>query len=120
MRDTSLRDFSVQHPERRLRMRFPLRCPLKLSSTVDQRHVFGETVNISSGGFQGIIEHQFQPGENLTCVLELPPESPWSFRAAPRLLCNAVVTRLEERDDGQYKVACRITNYTFSRRDVSN
>lgn len=107
--------------ERRTKRRFPLRCPMSLNK-IDPRNrsvrATGETINVSSLGFYGVVDKLFEPGEHLDCELKLPAESP-EVMTGPKLKCNAVVLRVDERMDGQFGVACMITNYSFSATDAS-
>ena len=103
------------HDERRKKLRFPLRCPLTLHKQGELPDVSGVTVNISSLGFYGIVDHRFQPGENLRCTVRLPADTPALTVTKIKLLCEVVVLRVEEQPNGQFGLACQINNYNFVR-----
>jgi hypothetical protein len=103
--------------DRRSKRRFPLRCPVfiqKKDPINPPTQATGETLNVSSLGFYGVVDQSFQPGEHLDCELKLPVENSRLVLARPKLRCNAVVLRVEERGDGRFGLACMITNYSFA------
>ena len=101
--------------ERRRKLRFPLRCQVKLRKPDLQRDQpsLGETVDVSSLGFYSVVDHLFRPGEHLDCELRLPVETARPASDNPKLKCKVVVLRSDERHDGSYGLACMITSYVF-------
>lgn len=111
-----LRPPMSRYPERRGKIRFPLHCPVTLAAETGGSEISGQTVNISSSGFQALVERPIPPGVVVVCTLTLgAPDlgSPWVL---PELRCKAVVVRSEEKPDGSFGLACRIQDYILSPR----
>jgi len=107
--------------ERRRKLRFPLRCQVKLQKMEPQRDLQsrGETVDVSSLGFYSVVDQLFRPGEHLDCELRLPVEAARPASDNPKLKCKVVVLRSDERHDGSYGLACMITSYVFCSAEAS-
>ena len=98
--------------ERRNRSRVLLHCPLRLYRRGYAQPFDGETQNLSSAGFYGLVREQFLPGDNLDCILTVPAEN-FSFDTGDvNLHCEVEVTRVDNRQDG-FGVACRIDHYSL-------
>lgn len=105
---------NYRYPERRGKIRFPLECPVTLAAETGGGEISGRTVNISSSGFQAVVDRPIPPGEVVVCTLTLGAPAPG--RILPDLLCKAVVVRSEEKPDGSFGLACRIQDYILSPR----
>ncbi len=101
-----------QVAERRKRARMALRWPVRLARLGEERAIESETENLSSHGFYCLAQERFEPGELLECLLWLPASEPSVRAAFYRLLCRAVVLRVEGKDPG-FGLACRIDQFSF-------
>src|SRR5882762_3723859 len=100
--------------ERRSRPRLPLRCSLSLYRPGSARPIDGETLNISSEGFYCFVPVPFSLGENLSCILSVPSESPPYAVEGTKLKCDVEVVRVDSGGP-TFGVAFRVHNFTSIR-----
>ena len=113
MLSDSTRHDQEASPDRRRKPRFPLCCRLSIDTGPFSK-VLGETTNMSSIGFYGVVDQPFRPGQDLICEIQLPVQRQGFLFGKPGLRCKIVVLRVEERFDGKFGIACMIDRYSFS------
>jgi hypothetical protein len=82
----------------------------------------GVTQDISSSGFYFLSSETFVPGEQFSCLLEMPKQAQGAGGHRLGLKCRAEVVRIQELGQGNgLGVACRIADYrvVHSVADVS-
>lgn len=101
--------------ERRQLPRIPLRCPVQLWSPHDGTFTHSVTENLTGRGFFCLSEEPYSVGDELEATLELPTRGrPSNARGLLRLQCKVSVIRISGVQ-GEYGVACRVTQYSVIR-----
>ncbi len=100
--------------ERRRRTRFDLRWLVSLSRSGRTEPIRTNTENLSSDGFYCLCREPLRAGEELLCLLSVPPqgrseEPPWLV-----MECKVRVIRVNE-DRGLLGVGCQIESYSVLR-----
>lgn len=104
----------LTHPERRQLARFPLKVFVRLKIPESGRVFYAVTRNVSARGLYFITQTPLRIGEELECVLILPPKI---TSAAARVLigCRARVLRIDRELPGPaIGVAVEVDSYDFS------
>lgn len=101
-------------PERRRRVRLPLRLPVCLFREEGREPVNATTVNVSSDGFYCVTDANLETGEVMGCLLVVPTHDPYSRERKTALDCRVRVVRVSNLDiERMYGVACHIEDYHF-------
>jgi hypothetical protein len=101
--------------DRRHRSRVLLRCPLRLYRKGSSQPFEGETQNLSSAGFYGVVHGSIALGDHFECVLTVPGESFNQGKGDVKLKCQVQVVRVEDQPAG-LGIACRIDHYSLIMR----
>jgi hypothetical protein len=96
--------------ERRKRKRIALHWPVYLYRNQSAQSVESTTENLTSNGFYCVSKEPFQPGEQLECVIAIPPGA-FGYAEAPiRLQCHVKVMRVENQSEN-FGLGCYIQDY---------
>jgi hypothetical protein len=96
--------------ERRKRKRIALHWPVYLYREEGDPSIESTTENLTSNGFYCVSNQAFQLGEQLKCVIAIPPGA-FGYSETPiRLQCRVKVMRVENQSE-TFGLGCYIEDY---------
>ena len=122
--------YGVNHPgdfpvpanggERRNRVRAQVHWPVIFVRGNGTEAVETITENVTSEGFYCLSSSAFVEGEQLDCILKLPPHDPAGREQVLCLECKVRVARVERLNaQGTFGIACQIEDYRFDYNTTS-